>query len=182
LHPPKDTMDDPDESAEEIEPPFDEPDDRAEVLTQQVASLEEKVKRIQAEFLNETKRIRQQAETDRAYAIQKVVVDLLPLADALHGAAASLGEKPEGAGIKEGIDMVARQFDEVLARHGVGRIDAAGKPFDPALHEALMVVPRSDVPPQTVLEVVRPGFTLNGRVVRPAHVLVSAPVSPGASA
>jgi molecular chaperone GrpE len=128
---------------------------------------------MQADFLNETRRIRAQAESDRAFAIQRVVVDLLPVVDALHNAAAALAADPAAARFKEGIDLVERQLDEVLARHGVTRLEAAGKPFDPAQHEAVMLVDRADLPPQTVVDVVRPGFALNGRIVRPAHVTVS---------
>jgi molecular chaperone GrpE len=154
----------------------------ASQLSNQLAAIEDKVKRVQADFLNDTRRIRQQAEADRSFAIQRVVVDLLPLADALHLAGASQpaespegsrAEAPEVARLREGIDLLAKQFDEVLQRHGVERIEAAGLPFDPTRHEAVAVVDRDDVPPQTVVEVLRPGFLLNGRVVRPVHVVVS---------
>jgi molecular chaperone GrpE len=154
----------------------------ADPPTDRLAALEDRVKRMQAEFLNETRRIRSQADADRAFAIQRVVVDLLPVADALHGAAATLAADAEAARFREGLELVVRQLDEVLARHGVTRIEAVGKPFDPTQHEAVLLVDRADLPPQTVVAVVRPGFALNGRVVRPAHVTVSRVPAPPAGA
>jgi molecular chaperone GrpE len=145
----------------------------ADPAAERVAALEDRIKRMQADFLNETRRIRTQADSDRGFAIQRVVVDLLPVLDALHGAASSLAADPAAATFREGYELVERQLHEVLARHGVTPIEAVGKPFDPAQHEAVMLVDRADLPPQTVVDVVRPGFALNGRVVRPAHVTVS---------
>ena len=154
-------------------PPEADATPAVDAAADRVAALEDRLKRMQADFLNDTRRIRAQAESDRGFAIQRVVVDLLPVLDALHGAATSLPDDPAAARFREGFDLVGRQLDEVLARHGVARIDAVGKPFDPAQHEAVMLVDRADLPPQTVVDVVRPGFSLNGRVVRPAHVTVS---------
>src|SRR5688500_14825864 len=91
----------------------------ADPTSERVASLEDGIRRIQADFLTETRRIRTQADADRAFAIQRVVVDLLPVADALHGAATTVDADPEATRFKQGIDLVVRQLDEVLARHGV---------------------------------------------------------------
>jgi molecular chaperone GrpE len=147
--------------------------EREQALQAQVEALEDRVKRLQADFLNETKRIARQAETERQYAIQRVIVDLLPVIDALHSARSGLGEGKEARAMVEGLDLVQRQLEDALSRHGVEPIAATGLAFDPTKHEALMVVDRPDLPAQTVADVLRPGFTLHGRVVRPAHVSVS---------
>jgi molecular chaperone GrpE len=74
----------------------------------------------------------------------------------------------------EGIKMVAQALQATLARYNCQKIDALGKPFDPAVHEAISQQPKPDVPPGTVLNVVQDGYTLHDRVVRPAQVIVSA--------
>jgi molecular chaperone GrpE len=146
-----------------------------ELLRAKVAELEDRVKRLQADFVNETRRISRQAENDRTYAIQKVVVDLLPIVDAIHQASDALGTGEGSRQAREGFELVGRQLDDVLQRHGVQRIEAVGKPFDPTRHEAFLMVEQAELAPGTVAQVVRPGFTLHGRVVRPAHVAVTKP-------
>lgn len=146
---------------------------------EQIARLTDRLKRVEAEFVNETKRIRRQAEGDRKYAIETVVVDLLPVVDALHGARDGLGDDEASKPMREGLALVEQQLQAVFQRYGVAAIEAQGKPFDPARHQAMMMVERADVEPQTVCEVMRAGYELNGRVVRPAEVLVAkAPPAP----
>lgn len=134
--------------------------------------LEERLKRVEAEFVNETKRIRRNASEERKYAIERVVVDLLPVVDALGGAREALGEGGATDPMREGLDLVDKQLTAVLEQHGVTRIEALGQPFDPGRHQAMMVVERPDLEPQTVCEVLRHGYELNGRVVRPVEVIV----------
>jgi molecular chaperone GrpE len=71
--------------------------------------------------------------------------------------------------------MVQTQLLDILRRHGITRIDALGKPFDPNLHQALQQVPAPDKPPLTVIQECERGYTLHDRVVRPSTVIVSAP-------
>lgn len=152
--------------------------DAAPILTPEeealarAAELADKLKRVEAEFMNDTKRIRRQAEQDRKYAIEKVVVDLLPVVDALHGARDALGEGEAADAVRAGLTLVEKQMSTVLERYGVSPIEALGKPFDPALHQAMMMIEHPDYEPQTVCEVLRAGYALNGRVVRAAEVLV----------
>jgi molecular chaperone GrpE len=136
------------------------------------ARLADKLKRVEAGFMNETKRIRRQAEQDRKYSIEKVVVDLLPVVDALHGARDSLGEGEAADAVRAGLTLVDKQLSTVLERYGVSTIEALGKPFDPAQHQAMMMVEHPEYEPQTVCEVLRAGYELNGRIVRAAEVLV----------
>jgi len=139
----------------------------------EASQIEARLKRAEAEFVNESKRLKRNAANDRKYAIEKVVVDLIPIADALHSARAGLGDSEVERRMAEGLDLIGRQLMEALKRHGVEPIEAEGE-FDPNRHEALFTVPRDDVPAQTIVELVRPGFSLHGRVVRPAEVAVSA--------
>ena len=151
-------------------------------LEDEVARLTDKLRRVEAEFVNETKRIRRQAEGDRKYAIEAVVVDLLPVIDALHGARDGLPDDDASKPMREGLALVEQQLQTVFQRYGVSAIEALGKPFDPARHQAMLMVERADVEPQTVCEVMRVGYELHGRVVRPAEVLVAkAPADPEAA-
>jgi molecular chaperone GrpE len=153
------------------------PADEAAALRAQVAALEDRLRRQQADFLNEVQRIRRQADERARYAAQPVVEDLLGVADALHSALAGLGGTEQERRVADGLRLVEKQFLDALALHGVARIEAAGQPFDPAQHQAVLEAD-SPGPARTVLQVIRPGFTLHGRVVRPAHVIVSRPASP----
>lgn len=136
------------------------------------AELADKLKRVEAGFVNDTKRIRRQAEQDRKYAIEKVVVDLLPVVDALGSARDSIGDGAGADAIRDGLDLVDKQLAGVLKRYGVSEIHALGQPFDPSLHQAMMMVENPDYAPNTICEVLRSGYELNGRVVRAAEVLV----------
>ncbi len=155
-----------------------------EQAREEIEELGNKLRRVEASFLNETKRMRKNAENQQKFAIERVIVDLLPVLDALHSARAGferVGED-EGSAIRgqmiEGMDLIERQFSTVLSRHGVEPIDAMGTAFDPSVHEAMMVLEQEGVDVQTVTEVFRPGYTLHGRVVRPAQVVVAKPATP----
>ncbi|MGE0190921.1 MAG: nucleotide exchange factor GrpE [Planctomycetota bacterium] len=156
------------------EPPAaDEPAPAAPSHEDRVRELEDRLRRAEAEFVNETRRIRRQADEQGRYAAERVVVDLLPVLDALQGARSSLGDDGDTAVVREGLDLVERQLADVLARHGVERIEAEGLPFDPACHEAMLMVDDASRPAQTVARVLRHGYRLHGRVVRPAQVVVA---------
>jgi molecular chaperone GrpE len=78
----------------------------------------------------------------------------------------------------QGAVLIAQKLEKILLSEGLEPFDASGKPFDVEFHDALQQVPRTDVPPQTVLEVVERGYTLHGRVIRHAKVLVSSAPPP----
>src|SRR5690606_24525980 len=75
--------------------------------------------------------------------------------------------------MREGVELTLKGFLETLSRYGIEQVDPAGEPFDPQHHEAMATQPSDAVEPNTVLEVVQKGYVLNGRVIRPARVLVS---------
>ena len=136
--------------------------------------LEDRLRRLQAEFLNDTKRMKRQAQEDAKYAIERVVKDLLTVFVALHMARDGLQGGEGGAeAMAQGLDVLEKELLNVLGRHGVERMEAVGTSFDPSLHEALYVVEDEELGPNVVSRVLRPGFTLHGRVVRAAHVAVT---------
>lgn len=130
-----------------------------------------------ADFENTRRRIQKDFEQERRYAALPLARDLLPALDNLQRALEAARSTNDAAKLVEGVQMVARQFDEVLGKHNIVPINAAGKPFDPNLHQALQQVPAADKPPMTVLAEYERGFTLHDRIVRPSTVVVSAPAA-----
>jgi molecular chaperone GrpE len=143
-------------------------------LAAELGEAQERLRRATAEFSNETKRIRQRSEDDRKFAVEGFIRDILPVFDALHSAREGLRGR-EGTideAVRRGLDLVENQLMEVLARHGVRRIESVAIPFDPNHHEALLVVAHRELGPGHVARELRPGFTMHGRVIRPAQVEV----------
>jgi molecular chaperone GrpE len=130
--------------------------------------------RLAADFENFRRR-RAQETLDRArYASESAAVALLPVLDNLQRA---IQHAPEGDPMVDGVRMVARQFEDALASIGVTPIEAAGQPFDPALHEAIGGEESPEVEQDTVVDVLQPGYRLHDRVLRPALVRVAHPVA-----
>lgn len=132
-----------------------------------------------ADLENYRKRVQKEISDERKYAALPVARDLLPALDNLHRALEAAKTAPDVAKLAEGVQLVAKQFDDILGRHAVKPIDAVGKPFDPNLHQALQQVPAADKPPMTVLAEYERGYTLHDRVVRPSTVVVSKSVEGG---
>jgi molecular chaperone GrpE len=130
--------------------------------------------RTQADFENYQKRIQRDLAQERRYAQLPLALDLLPALDNLERATAEARKANETGPLVQGVAMVQAQLLDVLRRHGVTRIEALGKPFDPNLHEAVMKQPAADQPAGTVLQVLEPGYKIHERVLRPARVVVSA--------
>ncbi|MBI2804081.1 MAG: nucleotide exchange factor GrpE [Planctomycetes bacterium] len=135
--------------------------------------FEDLVKRTQAEFVNYQKRSQREREMDRKYAFGPLALDLLPILDNLDRAVAAARKAGDESALVQGVAMVQTQFLELLKRHGITRIDAHDKPFDPNVHEAVMQQPVESVEPNLVLQVVEQGFMNQDRVLRPAKVIVS---------
>lgn len=130
--------------------------------------------RAAAEIENMRKRAQRDVENAHRYALERFVADLAPVRDSLEMGLAAAGTSEETAALREGVAMTLKQLDDVLVRHGVDIINPAkGEGFDPEKHEAMQVVPDSEAQPDTVVLVVQKGLSLNGRVMRPARVLVS---------
>lgn len=129
--------------------------------------------RAQAELENFRKRMQKEADEGRKYATLTLVRELLPGLDNLGRAIDAAKASGNIDELAQGVQMVARQFEEVLSKHGVVPIEAAGSTFDPNRHEALQYVPSHEQPAMTVLQEVERGYMLNDRVVRPSKVIVS---------
>jgi molecular chaperone GrpE len=153
--------------------------DRLAALEAEVAQLREKWLRAEAEMQNLRTRARREAEEARLYAVQKFARDVVETAENLRRGLDSLPPAAEDepellAKLRNGFAGVERGFVTMLERHGVQKQDAAGKPFDPELHQAMSEQPAPEgVEPGTVLQAWTPAWTLNGRLLKPAMVVVA---------
>lgn len=129
--------------------------------------------RQRAEFENYQKRNQKERELERRYGLAPLVLDLLPVLDNLDRALQAARQAGEQGALVQGVAMVQNQFLEQLKRHGITRIDAQGKPFDPNLHQAVMQQPQEGVEPNTVVTVLEQGYMNQDRLLRPAKVIVS---------
>lgn len=137
----------------------------------------DKFVRASAELDNARRRYERELDSARKYALDRFVAELLPVRDSLElGLAAAVDPQADLTKLREGMELTVKLFGDVLQKFGVEAVDPAGSPFDPNLHQALSTQPRDDVPANTVIAVVQKGYALNGRLVRPALVMVSRPV------
>jgi molecular chaperone GrpE len=135
-----------------------------------------------AELENVRKRSAREVESARQFGVERLAADLLPVADSLALAQESAATA-DAATLAQGQEATLRLLLKAFERAGLAIIDPAGQPFDPALHEAMALQPAADRPPNTVLQVVQKGWQLNGRLLRPARVIVaSAPASEASKA
>jgi molecular chaperone GrpE len=147
-----------------------------EQLQQQVASANDQVLRVQAEMQNLRRRAERDVENAHKYALDKFAPELLPVVDNLERALAAIdGDDAGQKAVAEGIELTLKTFVDVLVRYKVEAVDPAGQPFDAELHQAVSMVPNADIEPNTVMDVFQKGYTLNGRLLRPAMVVVSKP-------
>ena len=147
-----------------------------EQLQQQVAGANDQVLRVQAEMQNLRRRAERGVENAHKYALDKFAPELLPVVDNLERALATIDvEDPAQKSVAEGIELTLKTFVDVLVRFKVEAVDPAGQPFDAEFHQAVSMVPNPDLEPNTVMDVFQKGYTLNGRLLRPAMVVVSKP-------
>jgi len=133
--------------------------------------------RAEAEMQNVRRRADREVEHAVKYGVEKIVQNLLPVVDSLEKAieaAEQTGADSEATqAIIEGMGLCQRLFLDVISKAGVVTVDPHGEPFDPNLHQAISMVESPDVEPNSVVAVVQKGYSLNGRLVRPAMVMVA---------
>ncbi|MBQ24156.1 nucleotide exchange factor GrpE [Alcanivorax sp.] len=161
--------------AEQAEPTVEEKLAEAEVeLAKVKKALAEADVRAQAEVQNVRKRAERDVQHARKFALEKFAGDLLSVADNLERGLAALDADDEALkGAREGIELTLKSLLDAFARYNLEQISPADEPFNPELHEAMTMVPVPNVDPNTVIEVLEKGYQLNGRLIRPARVVVS---------
>jgi molecular chaperone GrpE len=144
-----------------------------DALRTELAEANDRVLRTQAEFENYRKRAQRDAADERKYAAMPLISDILGVIDNLDLAIQAAEKSGSAGALLEGVRMVEGMFLSVLAQHHCKRIEGVGQPFDPNLHQAIAQEPSDEYPAGTVTRVVRFGYQLHDRVVRPSHVFVS---------
>jgi molecular chaperone GrpE len=152
-----------------------------ERLQQALAESEERARghweqylRAVAELDNVRKRAQRDIEAANRYGLEKFAAELLPVRDSLELAVQSADQaQVDARSLKQGQQATLQLLAKALERIGVAPIDPVGEPFDPSRHEAMLAQESATAKPGTVLQVVQTGYELNGRVIRPARVIVA---------
>ena len=172
-------------NTEEVVDSQDNSDNQTESLLEAEAQLAEQIKqaeqkaeenweqllRTRAEMENLRRRTQKDLENAHKFAIEKFVTELLPVIDSME-----MGLNVEEAStesMKEGMELTINMLKNALGKFNIEAIDPQNQKFDPELHQAMSMQPTEDVEPNTVIAVMQKGYTLNGRLVRPAMVMVS---------
>ena len=143
-------------------------------LQEDVAAAREMALRAQADAQNVKRRAEQDVEKARKFALEQFARDLLPVVDNLERALeAASGDDEAVKPIAEGVELTLKSFLDAMKKFNIEVVDPQGEPFDPNLHQAMSMVENNEVEPNSVVAVMQKGYTLNGRLVRPAMVMVS---------
>lgn len=156
----------------------------AESAREDTAKFRDAALRAEAEMQNVRRRAAKDVEHAHKFGVEKLVQNLLPVVDSLEKALESsglvkeLGQDDASKAVLDGVALCQKMFLDILDKQGVKVVDPHGEPFDPNVHQAMSMVENPDVEPNSVVAVIQKGYQLNGRLVRPAMVMVSKGVSP----
>jgi len=150
-------------------------EDRVATLERQVAERTADLQRLQADYINYRRRVERDREAVRETAVVNVLANLLPVLD-------DIGRARDHGELEGGFRSVGEALEATVEKLGLQRFGAAGEPFDPTVHEALMHSYSADVTEPTAVQVLQPGYRFGDRVVRPARVAVAEPEAAPAEA
>ena len=148
----------------------EEPISELDKTKQELEELTDRYKRVMAEFENFKKRSQKERETLYTRTLSDVVEIILPVLDNLENAAKA---ETQDASYKQGVEMVLKQFKDVLASRGVEEIKALGETFDPSIHEAVSSVDDPNVESQKIVQEYRKGYKFGSKVIRHSMVVVA---------
>ncbi len=153
---------------------------RIQALEEQLAGAQDQALRVAAEMQNLRRRAEQDIEKAHKFALEKFANDLLPVVDSLErGLELSNPDDASIRPMREGVELTLKLFSDVLARHQLVALSPVGEPFNPEHHQAMAMEESIHAEPGSVLKVFQKGYLLNGRLLRPAMVVVSkAPLQP----
>ena len=150
------------------------PEQQIENLAAMLVKAQEDVLRAKAEEQNAVRRASLDVEKARKFALEGFAKELLPVVDNLERAIASMDPEQENLdSVKEGVELTLKTLTAALEKNRVKVIDPEGESFNPDLHQAMAMVENKEVEPNSVIEVFQKGYELNGRLIRPAMVVVS---------
>ncbi len=141
--------------------------------TRKADQYRDELLRAKAEMENVIKRSNKEVANAYKYALERFVVDLLPVKDSLDLGRTASDQSADVAAIREGLDLTVKMLDATLSKHGIQAIEPQGERFNPEFHQAMTVQESKDSAPGTVLSVVQKGYSLNDRLLRPAMVIVA---------
>lgn len=149
-----------------------------EDLVEQIKAAQEKAEenwelllRTKAEMENLRRRTQKDLENAHKYGIEKFVSELLPIMDSMDLGLAA--EDASAESLREGMELTVKMFQQMFEKFNITQVNPEGEKFDPELHQAMSMQPSDEVEPNTVIAVMQKGYLLNGRLVRPAMVMVS---------
>ena len=144
-------------------------------LAEEAAGARDTALRAQADAQNVKRRAEQDVEKARKFALEQFAKELLAVVDNMERTLEATAGHSEGEvkPITEGVELTLKSFLDALKKFNVEQIDPQGEPFDPNLHQAMSMVENNDVEPNSVIAVMQKGYSLNGRLLRPAMVMVS---------
>jgi molecular chaperone GrpE len=148
-------------------------EDQLAVAKKEAAAIYDRYLRAVADLENFRRRGAREKDELRQFGATGLLQSLLPALDNLQLALAAARQQAEAKTIADGVAMVLEQWKGALERHGLKEVNPTGQKFDPHLHESLAHRPDAEVPEEHVVQVVRIGYTLNGRLLRPAAVVLS---------
>jgi molecular chaperone GrpE len=145
-----------------------------EKLQAELAEIREQSLRVAAEAQNQRRRAERDVENAHKFALEKFAGALLTVADNLERSIEAADRTNEAIKpLLEGVELTSKGLIDTLARFQVEQLNPVGEPFDPQVHQAITMVENPDTEPNTVLHVMQKGYTLSGRLLRPAMVVVS---------
>lgn len=149
------------------------PEERLAEARAEAAANYDRYLRAVADLENYRRRVIREKEELRQFAANRLLEDLLPVLDNLQLAVNAARQENAAQSIAEGVALVLDQFRDALARHGLKELNPGGEKFDPHHHESLSHQPHPEIPEEHVAKVVRPGYSVHGRLLRPASVVLS---------
>lgn len=140
-----------------------------------IASHQTEVLRLHADAQNIRRRAEQDIEKAHKYGQERLLSELLPVIDNLERALQASGTDDNELllALKQGVELTLKNFVDCLRKFNVEMLDPVGEPFDPLFHQAIAMVESKTAEPDSVLSVMQKGYSLNGRVLRPAMVVVA---------
>jgi molecular chaperone GrpE len=140
---------------------------------EEAASAKDQALRAVADAQNARRRAEQDVEKAHKFGSEKLINEMLPIIDSLERALEACQSDDDGVKVlREGVEMTYNMFVQGLAKFNVDQVNPKGEAFNPELHQAMTMVPSPDQAPNTVLDVMQKGYTLHGRLIRPAMVVV----------
>ena len=147
---------------------------KLEQAEQKASDNWDKAVRMQAEMENLKKRTQKDLESAHKFALEGFVKELLPVIDSLElGLQAATGDNDEVHKFREGSELTLKQLEAAFSKFNIEVVNPLGQPFNPELHQAMAMQPSADAEPNSVLNVFQKGYVLNGRLLRPAMVVVA---------